>query len=196
MVFWHTVKLVWRRIGMAFIVFYMTLLQSTCNSASNDVWVVMFRFLVSDPFDTKLFTKYGSFSVATAYYMSNEHPACAASSRRVQDWGNNSGLRDWVSSPSLVVSDPIWFHEWSCPDQITIPVIQLAIWICVGSVFSSKNWLFSQQYCHIYSLQTTRKRSVWCWQLVNILWSQPHTHTCETRHVQTLLFDEQHGVIA
>ena len=62
---------------MAFIVFYMTLLQSTCNSASNGICFVMFRLLVSGPFDTKLFTKYGSLSVATAYYMSNEHPACS-----------------------------------------------------------------------------------------------------------------------
>ena len=70
-VFWHTLKLVWWRMGMAFIVFYMALLQFTCNSVSNDIWFVLFRLLVLDPFDTKLFTKYGSVSVATAYYVSN-----------------------------------------------------------------------------------------------------------------------------
>ena len=53
-VFWHTVKLVWRRTGMAFIVFYMVLLQSTCNYVSNDTLFVMLRCLVSKPFSTKL----------------------------------------------------------------------------------------------------------------------------------------------
>ena len=75
MVFWHKVKIVFRRTRMALIVFCMALLQSTYNSASNGIWFVMFRYSVSDPFDTKLFTKYGSVSVATAYAMSNEHPA-------------------------------------------------------------------------------------------------------------------------
>ena len=75
MVFWHKIKIVFRRTGMALIVFCMALLQSTYNSASNGIWFVMFRYSVSDPFDTKLFTKYGSVSVATAYAMSNEHPA-------------------------------------------------------------------------------------------------------------------------
>ena len=38
------------------------------------------------PFDTKLFTKYGSVIVATAYYMSNEHPACSrAGARRIEE---------------------------------------------------------------------------------------------------------------
>ena len=54
------------------------------NSASNHIWFVMFILTISDLFETELFTKYCSVSAATAYYMSNEHPACSAKQARAE----------------------------------------------------------------------------------------------------------------
>ena len=44
---------------MTFIVFWITLLQSPCNSTSNDGWFVMVRHMVSETFNAELSTWYG-----------------------------------------------------------------------------------------------------------------------------------------
>ena len=39
--------------------------------------------------------------------------------------------------------DPIWFHEWSCSNRITIPAIRPAAWTGVGLIISSPNFFLS-----------------------------------------------------
>ena len=106
MVFWHTVELVWRRTRMAFIITYwlnwnlqVILLQMTNDFLSLDS---RSRFLSTE-----------NLSLYTIQLVLPQHTTrtclmsalLAAWSRRVQDWGNNSGLSGWVLSPPIVVSD-------------------------------------------------------------------------------------------
>ena len=68
----------------------------------------MFRSLVLDPFDTRLFTTYGSDSVATAYYISNEHPAlCWNASRLPQQLEDHYEANSWLSRESLSWPRPL-----------------------------------------------------------------------------------------
>ena len=166
-------KLVWGAKENAFIVNQITLLQSTGNSVSKDNWFVMFRCLVSEPFNTKLSIRYLGWrlleqTVVSLYYArdrgklvwgAKENAFIVNQITLLQSTGNSVSNGKWFVMLRCMVSEPfntkLSMRYWGW----RLLELTVVFWHKVKIVFRRTGMaliVFCMLYCnlHIILLQT------------------------------------------